>query len=70
MKQWLKRVTGIEAEEKRLADEAAALEAKKRAEEAMLKRDSDVDYSMAAAELARAAAQIRAIQKLRKKTHS
>ncbi len=51
-------------------DEAAALEAKKRAEEAMQKRDSDVDYSLAAAELARAAAQIRAIQKLRKKTHA
>ena len=28
MKQWLKKVTGIEAEEKRLKDEAAALEAK------------------------------------------
>ena len=28
MKQWLKRVTGIEAEEKRLAEEAAALEEK------------------------------------------
>lgn len=47
-------------------DEAAALAAKKRAEEAMQKRDADVDYSVAAAELARAAAQIRAIQKLRK----
>ena len=28
MKQWLKRITGIEAEEKRLAQEAAALEEK------------------------------------------
>ena len=28
MKQWLKRVTGIEAEEKRLAEEAAVLEEK------------------------------------------
>jgi len=28
MKQWLKKITGIEAEEKRLAEEAAALEAK------------------------------------------
>jgi len=28
MKKWLKKVTGIEAEEKRLAEEAAALEAK------------------------------------------
>jgi F-type H+-transporting ATPase subunit epsilon len=47
-------------------DEAAALAAKQRAEEAMQKRDADVDYSVAVAELARAAAQIRAIQKLRK----
>ena len=47
-------------------DEAAALAAKQKAEEAMQNRDADVDYSMAAAELARAAAQIRAIQKLRK----
>ena len=37
MKQWLKRVTGIEAEEKRLADEAAALEAKEM--ESLQKRD-------------------------------
>jgi len=28
MKQWLKKITGIEAEEKRLAEEAAALEQK------------------------------------------
>jgi len=28
MKQWLKRITGIEAEEKRIAEEKAALEAK------------------------------------------
>jgi hypothetical protein len=28
MKQWLKKITGIEAEEKRLAEEAAALEEK------------------------------------------
>lgn len=28
MKNWLKRITGLEAEEKRLAEEAAALEAK------------------------------------------
>jgi F-type H+-transporting ATPase subunit epsilon len=47
-------------------DEAAALEAKKHAEDLMQKRDSDVDYTVAAAELARAVAQIRAIQKLRK----
>jgi len=47
-------------------DEAAALAAKQKAEETMQNREADVDYSMAAAELARAAAQIRAIQKLRK----
>lgn len=37
MKQWLKRITGIEAEEKRLADEAAAIEAKEM--ESLKKRD-------------------------------
>jgi F-type H+-transporting ATPase subunit epsilon len=46
-------------------DEAAVLEAKKRAEEALANRDADLDYSKAAAELARAIAQIRAIEKLR-----
>jgi F-type H+-transporting ATPase subunit epsilon len=46
-------------------DEAAVLEAKKRAEEALANRDTDLDYSKAAAELARAIAQIRAIEKLR-----
>jgi F-type H+-transporting ATPase subunit epsilon len=47
-------------------DEAAALEAKKQAEKAMSSKQSEIDYSKAAAELARAAAQVRAIQKLRK----
>jgi F-type H+-transporting ATPase subunit epsilon len=47
-------------------DEAAALEAQKKAIEAMNNRKSDIDYTQAAAELARAVAQIRAIQKLRK----
>ena len=37
MKKWLKKVTGIEAEEKRLAEEAAALEAKEM--ESLKKRD-------------------------------
>ena len=37
MKQWLKKVTGIEAEEKRLAEEAAALEAKEM--QSLKKRD-------------------------------
>ncbi|WP_058482079.1 F0F1 ATP synthase subunit epsilon [Legionella spiritensis] len=47
-------------------DEAAALAAKARAEEAIANKGAELDYSMAAAELARAVAQIRAIQKLRK----
>ncbi|HHF7344669.1 TPA: F0F1 ATP synthase subunit epsilon [Legionella feeleii] len=49
-------------------DEAAALAAKARAEEAITNKGAELDYSRAAAELARAVAQIRAIQKLRKKT--
>lgn len=47
-------------------DEAAALAAKKRAEEAIANKNAEIDYSTAAAELARAVAQIRAIQKVRK----
>ncbi|KTD18703.1 F1 sector of membrane-bound ATP synthase, epsilon subunit [Legionella lansingensis] len=47
-------------------DEAQALAAKARAEEAMASKGADIDYSKAAAELARAVAQIRAIQKIRK----
>jgi len=37
MKQWLKKITGIEAEVKRIAEEAAALEAKEM--ESLKKRD-------------------------------
>lgn len=48
-------------------DEAAALAAKARAEEAIANKGAELDYSRAAAELARAVAQIRAVQKLRKK---
>ena len=48
-------------------DEAAALAAKARAEEAIANKGADLDYSMAATELARAVAQIRALQKARKK---
>ena len=51
-------------------DEAAALEAKKRAEEMLANRKSDLDYTKAAVELAQAIAQIQAIQKLRKKLHA
>ena len=46
-------------------DEAAALAAKAHAEAAMANK-GDIDYSVAAVELARAVAQIRAIQKVRK----
>lgn len=48
-------------------DEAAAIAAKERAEQALRDKQSEIDYSVAATELARAAAQIRAIHKLRKK---
>ena len=47
-------------------DEAVALEAKARAIEAMTDKNSEIDYSLASMELARAIAQIRAIQKVRK----
>ena len=46
-------------------DEASALEAKQQAEKALTERKTDFDYSAAAVELARAAAQLRAIRKLR-----
>jgi F-type H+-transporting ATPase subunit epsilon len=48
-------------------DEAAAMEAKKRAEEALADQQSDLDVAKARAELAAAAAQIAAIKKFRKK---
>lgn len=48
-------------------DEAAALEAQKRAEQALQDRKSDMDYAKAKAELIAAAAQLRAIQNLKKK---
>jgi F-type H+-transporting ATPase subunit epsilon len=47
-------------------DEAKALDAKQRAEEAMKDRSALMDYAKAEAELAEAVAQIRAIQHLRK----
>jgi F-type H+-transporting ATPase subunit epsilon len=48
-------------------DEALALEAKKRAEEAMRTRTSKLEIAKAQAELAMAVAQLAAIQKLRRK---
>ncbi len=47
-------------------DEAAALEAKRRAEELMADKDGNIDYSKAQGELAEAMAQLSAIYKLRK----
>jgi F-type H+-transporting ATPase subunit epsilon len=49
-------------------DEAAALKAKERAEDAMKNRQAAIDYAKAEAELAEAVAQLRAIQRLRDKT--
>jgi F-type H+-transporting ATPase subunit epsilon len=48
-------------------DEAAAQEAKQRAEEAMRSRSDKMDIAEAQAELARAVAQLQAIERLRKK---
>jgi len=47
-------------------DEAAALQAKEQAEAALRDRTADIDYAKAKAELAQAAAQLQAIQRLRK----
>jgi len=47
-------------------DEAKALEAKKRAEEALANRSAELDYARAQAELAEAIAQLAALKKLRK----
>lgn len=47
-------------------DEAAALEAKQRAEEALLNREGEIDLASAQGELAAAMAQLKTIQKLRK----
>ncbi|AJC15410.1 MULTISPECIES: F0F1 ATP synthase subunit epsilon [Pandoraea] len=47
-------------------DEAKANEAKRRAEEAMSNKDSNIEYATAQAELAEAIAQLAAIQKLRR----
>jgi len=48
-------------------DEAAALEAKRRAEDAVRGNKDKIDMAEAQAELARAVAQLRAIERLRKK---
>lgn len=46
-------------------DEAAAIQAKERAEQALRDKTSEFEYAQAQAELAEAAAQLRAIKKLR-----
>ncbi len=55
--------TGLRAAD---LDEAAALEAKRRAEDALAARASEMDLAKAQAELAEAVAQLRAIERLRK----
>ena len=47
-------------------DEAAALEAQRKAEQALKDKKADIDYAKAKAELAQAAAQLQAIKKLKK----
>ncbi len=49
-------------------DEAAALEAKARAEKALADQESEVDYASAQAELAMAMAQLKALDRMRKIT--
>jgi len=51
-------------------DEAAALEAKQRAEQALADRTTDIDYARAQAELAEAIAQLQTIQRLRQRGRS
>lgn len=47
-------------------DEAAALEAKAKAEQVLSEKGTEVDFARASSELAEAIAQIRAVQKLKK----
>lgn len=54
--------TGVRADD---LDEAAALEAQEQAERMLADRQSDIDEARARAELAQAAAQLRAIKRLR-----
>lgn len=50
-------------------DEAKALEAKRRAEEAMKDKSSEIEYARAQAELIEATAQLAAIRRLRKRNY-
>lgn len=49
-------------------DEAKAIEAKQRAEQALQDREGEMDYARAEAELAEAVAQLQTIQRIRKKS--
>jgi F-type H+-transporting ATPase subunit epsilon len=49
-------------------DEAAALQAKQRAEDTIKNRQSEVDYARAQAELVEAVAQLQTIRKIRERT--
>lgn len=49
-------------------DEAAAIEAKARAEKLLSEKGSEIDFASAAGELAEAIAQIRAVQQIRKRS--
>ena len=49
-------------------DEAAALEAKQRAEQMLSDQSAEIDYAKALAEYAEAAAQLQAIQRLRQRS--
>ena len=51
-------------------DEAAAMEAKRRAEDALAGQTAELEYAKAQAELADAIAQLRTLERLRKATHS
>lgn len=48
-------------------DEAAAMEAKKQAEQALSNQSGEIDYSRAAVQLAEAAAQLRTLQAVKKR---
>jgi len=50
-------------------DEAKALDAKRKAEEALVDKSTKIDYAKAQAELMEAVAQIHAIERLRKRPH-
>ena len=54
--------TGVRADD---LDEAAAIQAQEQAERTLADRNSDIDEARARAELAQAAAQLRAIKRLR-----